>query len=224
MAVSAEVRNVEDQIDKMVRAMPLWRCARESLIRAALDYYRSAGEILLLGIAWAAIQEHRERTRLIETVPLVENRVRAGVFYVLKWTLALCPEQSTETFDEMMVHSAQEVGAHYETLVDSLKLATHGLADIEVDRVARLVTVYEGDDMTGEDWALVEYQQRTNPFRAHVPLTEDADQLTAAWTAGDYRRTAAWLRDLAAEAQRKQTVMFAPPPSTRSRSSPDPRW
>jgi len=84
--------------------------------------------------------------------------------------------------------------------------------------------VYEGDDMTGEDWALVEYQQRTNPFRAHVPLTEDADQLTAAWTAGDYRRTAAWLRDLAAEAQRKQTVMFAPPPSTRSRSSPDPRW
>ena len=57
----------------------------------------------------------------------------------------------------------------------------------------------------------MEHQQRTNPFRAHVPLTEDADQLTVAWTAGDYRRTAAWLRDLAAKAQREQTVMFAPP-------------
>src|SRR5260370_42003675 len=65
--------------------------------------------------------------------------------------------------------------------------------------------------MTGADWALVEHQRRTNPFRAHVPLTEDADQLTTAWTAGDYRRTAAWLRDLAAEAHRGQTVMFAPP-------------
>jgi hypothetical protein len=211
MAVSAEVRSVEDEIDLGVRAMSLWRCARVPVVRAALDYYRGAGEVFMLGIAWAAIQEHRERTRLIETVPLVENRVRAGVFYVLKWALTVCPEQSTETFDEMMIHSAQEVGANYETLVDSLKLAEHGLAHIEVDRAARLVTVYEGGDITGEDWALVEHQQRTNPLRAHVSLTEDADQLTVAWTAGDYRRTVTWLRDLAAEAQREQTVMFAPP-------------
>ena len=54
--------------------------------------------------------------------------MRAGVFYVLKWALTFCSEQSTETFDEMMVHSVQEVGAHYETLVDALKLAEHGLA------------------------------------------------------------------------------------------------
>src|SRR5712691_6318174 len=155
MAISAEVRKVEGEIDERVRAMLLWRCAREPLVRAALDYYRGAGEVLLLKIAWAAFQEPRERARLIETVPLVENRIRAGVFYVLKWALTLCPEQSTEICDEMIVHSAQEVGAHYETLVDSLKLANHGLADIEVDRLARLVTVYEGGDMTGEDWALV---------------------------------------------------------------------
>ena len=52
--------------------------------------------------------------------------MRAGVFYVLKWALTFCSEQSTETFDEMMVHSVQEVGAHYETLADALKLAEHG--------------------------------------------------------------------------------------------------
>jgi ketosteroid isomerase-like protein len=52
----------------------------------------------------------------------------------------------------------------------------------------------------------------TNPFRAHARLTEDADQLTTAWTAGDYRRTAVWLGDLAADAHR-ETVEFAPPGS-----------
>jgi hypothetical protein len=209
MAVSAEVRKVEREIDERVAALPLWRCARDSVVRAALDYYRSAGEMLMAMISWAAMQEPDERTRLIGTIPLVEGRVKAGVFYVLKWALTLCPERSAEVPDQEMIHSAQEVGAHYEALVDSLKLAEHGLAHIEVDPEARRLTVYEGSDVTGEDWALVDQQQSTNPFRAHVPLTEDADQLTRAWTAGDYRRTAAWLRDLAADAQH-ETVVFAP--------------
>jgi len=99
MSISTEVRNVEDEIDERVRAMPLWRCAREPVVRASLDYYRNAVEIFMLGMSWAAIQEDEDRTRLIETVPLVENRVRAGVFYVLKWALMLCPSQSTEVFD-----------------------------------------------------------------------------------------------------------------------------
>jgi hypothetical protein len=231
MAVSAEVRKVEDEIDEGVRAMPLWRCPREPVIRAALDYYRGAAEVLMLFIAWAAIEGRSEGVQTIETIPLFENRIQAGVFYVLKWAMTLCPEQSIEVFDDTMIHSAQEIGGYYETLVDALKLANYGLAHIEVNRNARLVTVYEGGDLTGADWALVEHQQRTNPFRAHVPLTEDADQLTTGWTAGDYRRTAAWLRDLAVEAQRDETVMFAPPgaepaplfPRPRVVSIPDPQ-
>lgn len=159
----------------------------------------------MLGIAWAAIEEHGERTRLIETVPLIENRVRAGVFYVLKWALTFCPEQSTEIFDEMMVHSAQELGAHYETLVDSLKLTKHGLAHIEVDRAARLMTVYEGGDMTGEDWALVEQQQRTSPFRAHVPAGGPAG---GAWRAA---------RDCGADAGPRCGSAAALPPPAASR-------
>ena len=50
MAVSTEVRSVEDEIDQRVRAMPLWRCARGPVVRAALDYYRGAGEVLMLGM------------------------------------------------------------------------------------------------------------------------------------------------------------------------------
>src|SRR5438128_9308894 len=106
MAVSDEVRKVEAEIDERVRAMPLWRCAREPVIRAALDYYRGAIELLLLMITWATIEGDQERTRLIEMIPMFENRVRAGVFYVLKWALTLCPEQSVELFDDMTIHSA----------------------------------------------------------------------------------------------------------------------
>jgi hypothetical protein len=48
MGVSVEVRKVEDEIDERVRTMPLWRCAREPVIRAALDYYRGVAEIFML--------------------------------------------------------------------------------------------------------------------------------------------------------------------------------
>jgi hypothetical protein len=124
--------------------------------------------------------------------------------------LTLCPEQSAEDIGDGAIHFAQDLGAHYETLVDSLRLANHGLAEVRVDREARRIIVYEGGDVTGADWSLVDHQRRTNPLRAHVPLTEDGDRLTTAWTAGDYRRTAAWLRALAEDAQH-EPVESAPP-------------
>lgn len=207
MAVSDEVRQVEREIDDRIRALPLWRCGRERVVRAALDYYRDASEILMLQLARAQFMAD---DKIGHRVLLLENRMRAGVLYVLKWALAFCPEQSAEAFDVETIHSTQELGGHYEVLVDALRLAEHGLVDIEVDCEARRFTVYEGGDVTGADWALVDYQQRTNPLKAHVPLTDDRDQLTAAWTAGDYRRTAAWLRALAADVQR-ETLVFAPP-------------
>jgi hypothetical protein len=117
------------------------------------------------------------------------QRLQAGVFQVLKWALTLCPERSEETFSDEMIHEAQALGSKYEVLVDSLKLANNNLLEIVVDERAQQVTVYEGGDVTGLDWSLVEHQRRTNLFRSHVPLTNDADQLTTAWTAGAYRRT-----------------------------------
>jgi hypothetical protein len=72
------------------------------------------------------------------------------------------------------------------------------------------VTVYEGGDITGADWSLVERQRRSNLFRSHIPLTEDRDQLTRAWTAATYRRTVSWLSVLTANAL-TETVMFTQP-------------
>ena len=81
MGVSAEVREVETEIDALVRAMPLWRCAREAVIRAALEYHRKAGETLMAMMAFAAMQEPDEQAQLIESTVLVEGRVKAGLFY-----------------------------------------------------------------------------------------------------------------------------------------------
>ena len=207
MAVSDEVRQVEHEIDDCVRALPLWRCAQERVVRAALEHYRDGIEMLMVAYSAALI----ERDHGAADVPLlIEGRLRAGVLHVVKWALTRCPEQAAEHLDAGMIDSAQDLGAHYEAWVDSLKLAEHDLAQIEVDQEARRITVYEGGEVTGADWALVDHQQRTNPLRAHVSLTEDGDQLTAAWTAGDYRRTTAWLRAIAIDAQR-ETVVFAPP-------------
>ena len=120
MAVSDEVRQVEHEIDDRVRALPLWRCAQERVVRAALDYYRDGIEMLMVTCTAALI----ERDHGAAHVPLlIEGRLRAGVFHVVKWALTLCPEQAVEDLGDEMIHFAQDLGANYEALVDSLKLA-----------------------------------------------------------------------------------------------------
>jgi hypothetical protein len=173
-----------------------------------LDYYRDVAEVLMLGVAHALLTA--DNSQRLHRVPLVENRVRAGVFYTLKWALTFCPEESGESIDTEAIHSTQELGAHYEALVDALRLAQHGLVDVEVNRASKTLVVFEGGDVTGADWSLVEYQQKVNPLKTHVPLTDDRDQLTTSWTAGAYRRTAAWLQALAAEAQHETLVLALP--------------
>jgi hypothetical protein len=133
MAVSDDVRQIEKEIDERIAALPLWRGARARVIRAALDHYPDAIEVLMATGVAAIIAGDADA---IHVPLLVEGRLRAGVFYVVKWALALCPEESTEVLvlDDGMITSAREIGAHYEALVDSLKLADRGLAEIDVDR------------------------------------------------------------------------------------------
>ncbi len=201
------MRGVEREIDERLKQFPLWRCARDKVVRATLDYYRDALEVVLIATAYAISRGSQE-----EYYNLAQQlqRLQAGFFQVLKWTLLWCPERSDETFSHEMIHEAQDLGSKYETLVDALKAAKYDLVEIAVDEGARRVTVYEGGDVTGSDWCLVDYQRRTNLFHSHASLTEDADQLTNAWTAGGYRRTVTWLGDLASEGQ-SDTVMFTLP-------------
>lgn len=206
MPVNDIIRRVEQDIDQRIEQLPLWRCARGSVVRAALDFYRPAHETRLIFLAWA----ESGNTKAFDIVSLQLQRFQAGCFYVLKWALMWCPERSAETLTDAMVQEAQDLGAKYETLVDDLKFAKYDQIQIVVDEKAREVTVYEGGDVTGGDWCLVDHQRRANLFHSHVSLTVDTDPLTKAWTAGVYRRTVSWLGKLAREGQ-GDTVMFTLP-------------
>jgi hypothetical protein len=207
MPVNDVMRRVERDIDERLEELPLWRCARDDVLRATLDYYRLAHETTLIFAAAAIDSDNKE---VFDNVALQLQRFQAGCFQVLKWTFSWCPEQSAQTFTGEMIHEAQDLGSKYEALVDVLKFAKHDQIEIVVDESARQVTVYEGGDVTGADWSLVDHQRRTNLFHSHVSLTEDADQLTRAWTAGVYRRTIRWLGDVAREGQ-GDTVMLTLP-------------
>jgi hypothetical protein len=202
MPVSDAMRRVEQEIDERLRQLPLWLCPRDAVIKASLDFYRDAHEMILIAI-FAVTSGSDEFYNL----NLQLQRHQAGFFQVLKWALLWCPERSAETFNHEKIHEAQLLGTSYQTLVDSLKLGNYDLVEIAVDEGSRLVTIYEGGDITSADWSLVVHQRRANIFHWHTSLTEDADQLTKAWTAGEYRRTAAWSSKLASDAQ-SDTVMF----------------
>src|SRR5271166_2598853 len=207
MPVSEAMRRVEREIDEHLEQLPLWRCARDGVLKVALDYYRGVYEVILIESSVALASQNQEAFYLLAQQL---QRFQAGFFQVLKWALTLCPEQSEETFSHEMIHEAQDLGSKYETLVDALRLAKHDLLEIVVDESARLVTVYEGGEITGADWSLVEQQRHTNLFHSHVSLTDDADQLTTAWTARVYRRTVTWLGTLASDAQTGPVIFSLP--------------
>jgi hypothetical protein len=199
MPVSDAVRSAEQEIDTSLSQLPIWRCARDNVLNATLDFYKGAYLTLSVIMAQAAISGGQESVTYVSTQLL--QRLQAGCFQTLKWAFLWCPERSSQTCSEEMICQAQEFGAYYEGLVDSLKLANYDLVEIVVDESSHQVTVYEGGDVTGVDWSLVAHQRHSNLYHSHFSLTEDSDQLTRAWTAGPYRRTVSWLASVTAQIQ-----------------------
>jgi hypothetical protein len=97
-------------------------------------------------------------------------------------------------------------GPAYVAFADSLKMAKYNRSWLEVDESTRTITVYEGGDVTGADVQLVSHQHATLPFRSHLSFVEDADQLTAQWTAGDFRRLTERLHTTAADAEKESII------------------
>jgi hypothetical protein len=136
-----------------------------------------------------------------------EGRHRAGSLWALKWTSAYCADigKRVSATDEELLDLV-ELGATYEAFVDALKYAQHDLITITVDEASRTMVFYEGGPITAFDACLVERQSVTTPMTPHVSLTEDSDQLTSRWTAGDYRRLTKRLADGAAG--KENTICF----------------
>ena len=127
-----------------------------------------------------------------------EHFVRNGIFWALKWATKFCPESGRgRRIKPRNVKEALEIGQNYDVLVDVLRHAENNLIEISVNQESRRIIAYEGKDLTGFDAEIVEHQQGFGPTRAQAFLTDDSDQLTSNWRAGDYRRVIRQLADFA---------------------------
>ena len=95
---------------------------------------------------------------------------------------------STEVSDENLVDLVMKTAGLYPVFVDALKLGNYGKTEFSVDCNSKTLTIYEGGNMSGHDAAIVQRDYVTVPFHRQSPLVDDADQLTARWSAGEYRR------------------------------------
>lgn len=205
MPVSSEVRVLERDIDRSIAAFPIWKTSRQRLLRALLDYYRDAIEVMFLNSA-GALQV--SRSDAFTAALFFERDLHAGMLQALKWTMELADEASDATVppaDEIM--KLVDVARDYEVWVDILKTAAHDHVHIALDTERQTVTVYEGGDRTGFDRQLVSFQQRTLPLRHQVPFVAPSDQVTSKWKVRDFRQLVESLASMATE-QQSETIVF----------------
>ena len=196
MPVSKEMRAVEAEIDGAIRSMPIWSNDRYKVLKSVMGLYRDAIEL---------VHVQALDTRLFQNSDDLhsklgrEDRARVGILWALKWATAYCHLSiSNDTVRPEDLVSTLLLGETYDALVDVLKYGDMDLVKLSVDREHKEIICYEGDDLTGFDADIVEYQQAVGPTHAHALLTADSDQITSNWCAGDYRRVVRQLAKYAA--------------------------
>lgn len=208
MPVSEEMRAVEREIDQAIESLPVWAVRRETLLLMILDFYR---------IEMIEVSMRLMHGRLFNNVDsiriglLKEHYLHSGVLQALKWAMEFAgqdgrgPRPEAEDIGQLV-----ELGKLYEMLVDGLKQALHDRVAIHVNRESRTITVYEGGDLTGADNQLIEHQVETLPYHSHTSFVEDGDELTARWTAGEYRELMERLAGMARLMETSQGVSTFP--------------
>lgn len=205
MPVPAEMRVAETEIDRSIAALPIWNTPQETLLRMILEFYRDAIEVVF---ALAAVGYQADDSVSVENSLCQEQDLHGGVLQALKWTMEfspLCGDSPSPGAE--VVHELIGIGRRYELLVDVLKMANYDRVTIVMNDAGRTITVYEGGDLTGADAQLIAYQHSTLPLYAQTPLIADGDQLTAKWTAGDFRRLASQLAAMATDLENEKVVM-----------------
>lgn len=136
------MRAVETEIDHSIAAYQVWNTPRDTLLRAILEYYRDAIEVLFV---YAAVGLRADGASDIESSFALERDLHAGVLQVLKWTMELSsPYSEGPSPNAEVVHEVIDLGRRYEVLVDALKMANHDRCAIAVDNSTRTIVVYEG--------------------------------------------------------------------------------
>ncbi len=184
-----------------------WRAPRAEVLEDLMRTYRDAIELAFLKALHTETFDGSSED--FGAALGQENRVRAGSLWAMKWASEYCPESAPfakrspkELVDLLFL------GGTYETFVDALRYAQHNLITIKVDESFRTITFYEGGAVTAFDAHIVQHQRITSSMIPHVSLTEDSDQLTSRWSAGDYRRVT---RHLAARAAQEENKIFVDP-------------
>jgi hypothetical protein len=207
--ISEEVRRVESEIDNSIRLMPMWTVNREVLLGRLMMLWRDALELAHLRFAHAHMFNDHQGAKAATAIEAV---CVAGVFQGLKWAMEYAsPDGSSELSEDHLVTMTMNVAQPYQMLVDALKLGNHGKVDFAVDWNAKVLTVYEGGDLTGHDASIVGREHVALPFHTQNPLVDETDQLTSAWNAGQYRDFWRWLRPIAERAQTETIVGQAGP-------------
>ena len=204
MPVPEEVRVIEKEIDAKVASMPLWKHGRGAVLEGLMGIYRDGVELTFRRILDAELFGNADD---VQTAMAYEHQLRNGAFWAMKWATEYCPEVGRDSpICPKELLDAVLQGQTYDVLVDALKYAGMDLMTISVNRESKEIACLEGEDLTGFDAEIVEHQQAVGPTQVHTSLTADGDQLTSIWCAGDYRRTARRLAELA-ESQENQIVM-----------------
>jgi hypothetical protein len=200
MPVSSRVREIESEIDANIRQFQVWRLPKQTVLEQVMQTYRDAMELVFLEHLFLRTcpKHFVEPDRDIGILFAQECRWRAGALWAVKWASEFCSDESEpgSPTPEQLVDLI-DVGATYETLVDALKRANYDLLEIEVNEGSRTLSCYEGRQASAFDASIVEHQRATASAKHHVSLTNDDDQITARWKAGDYRRVLKALADKA---------------------------
>jgi hypothetical protein len=202
--VGADVRQVEAEIDGCIQRMAVWNVKRDVLLRRLMTIWRDGLELVQLMFAHAVMFQLEEG---FQSSLASEHLMATGAYQALKWAMEYAHDDGIEDVsDEVLVNLVMRAAGPYQALVDALKLGAHGRAEFSVDQGSKVLTVYEGGNLSGHDAAIVRYDHITVPFHKQSPLVDDADQLTTGWTAGEYRQYWRWLRPIA-EAAETETII-----------------
>jgi hypothetical protein len=202
--VGADVRQVEAEIDGCIRKMPIFNVKRDVLLQRLMTIWRDGLEVVHLRYAHAAMFQLEEG---LKNSLAIEYLISTGAYQSIKWAMEYARDDGLEEVsDKALIDVVMTVPAPYVLLVDALKLGSHDRAEFSVDHGSKILTIYEGGNVSGHDSAIVRRDHITVPFHKQSPLVEDSDQLTTGWTAGEYRRYWRWLRSIVERAQ-TETIM-----------------
>ena len=202
------MREVEREIDSQIASLLVWKSQREALLLTLINFYKDSMNEVFMRLMHGRLFGNLESTR---TAIVREHYLHSGIFQLLKWAVEFGRDQGNPSNLSLSdLETLVELGNYYVMLVDLLKMGKHNKVAIQVDRTEHTVTVFEGGDLTGSDRQLIDHQLDTLPYYSHSSFVNDEDQLTARWTAGEYRTVIDRLGRMASMMETSQGISTFP--------------